>query len=180
MKHLKTLAKCSVVVIAGIILANYPDEIRTGEVGLLVIGNAEDCYREPYKCPADVWTDGIGNTNDVVLGRKLSDEEIAERWKDNIKIAENCVNRWANGKELSQGAFEAAVSITFNVGCSKLKQATLFKYARMGDINLMCNQFPRWVYSQGKVLPGLVKRRNVEKALCLGLIKSPEQLSAYR
>lgn len=56
-------AICSVAVIIGPVLSN--GEVKTSRAGLELIGNAEGCRRDPYKCPADVWTDGIGNTHGV-------------------------------------------------------------------------------------------------------------------
>ena len=171
MKHKKKIIVCSVAAIIGLVIQFYPDEIRTKEKGLEIIGNAEGCVRNPYTCPADILTVGIGSTElsglPIKRNRIYSDKEIAERWVNDIQVAEQCVNRWANGNALPQGAFEAATSITFNVGCSKLKHSTLFKYAKQGNIQAMCNEFPRWKYSGGKVLKGLVVRREKERALCL-------------
>lgn len=170
MKHVKKITACSVAMIIAVVMSDYSNEIRTGERGLEIIGNAEGCAREPYRCPADVLTVGIGSTelSGLPIERKrYSDEEIAKRWVNDIKVAEKCVNNWANGKNLPQGAFEATVSITFNVGCSKLKYSTLFKHAKNGDIQAMCDQFPRWKYANGKVLRGLEIRRQKERELCL-------------
>ncbi|MFC1079600.1 lysozyme [Pasteurella multocida] len=170
MKHAKKITACSIAMIIAVVMSDYSNEIRTGERGLEIIGNAEGCAREPYRCPADVLTVGIGSTELSGLQierKKYSDEEIAQRWVNDIKVAEKCVNDWANGKNLPQGAFEAIVSITFNVGCSKLKHSTLFKHAKNGDIQAMCDQFPRWKYANGKVLRGLEIRRQKERELCL-------------
>lgn len=171
MKYKKTLATCGVVTIIGLVYQLFPGEIRTSQAGLEIIGNAEGCRRDPYICPAGVLTVGIGSTEaggeKIDQKKRYTEKEIADRWKDDIKDAEACVNRFANGAELPQGAFDAAVSITFNVGCGAMKRSTLFKYASQGNITAMCNQFPRWVYANGKKLRGLEIRREKEKALCL-------------
>ncbi|WP_424410071.1 lysozyme [Pasteurella sp. PK-2025] len=170
MKHAKKLAVCVVASIIAIVLSKNNGQIRTGQRGLEIIGNAEGCMLEPYKCPADVLTVGIGSTelSGLQIERKrYSDEEIAERWVHDIQVAEKCVNDWANGESLPQGAFEAVTSLAFNVGCGKLKYSTLFKHARNGNIKAMCDQFPRWKYSGGKVLRGLEIRRQKERELCL-------------
>mgnify|MGYP001741136935 CR=1 FL=1 len=57
---------------------------------------------------------------------------------------------------------------TFNVGCGRLKNSTLFKMARKGYSKAMCGQFERWIYANGVPLKGLIERRQKEKALCLG------------
>lgn len=162
---------CSVSAIIGVVMMNHSDEIRTTEKGLEIIGNAEGCRRDAYKCPADVITIGIGSTESsgekIDINRKYSDEEIAERWVKDLKIAENCVNRFGNGEKMPQGAFEAMTSITFNVGCGTMRKSTLFRMANQGYTPQMCEQFPRWVYAGGRKLRGLEIRREKEKALCL-------------
>ena len=54
------LGVCSVLAVIGIMYTNFGDEIRLSPAGAEIIGNAEGCRREPYKCPADVLTVGIG------------------------------------------------------------------------------------------------------------------------
>ncbi|MDP8184392.1 lysozyme [Phocoenobacter skyensis] len=173
-KHLKKIGVCSVLTIIGIVMTNYSDEIRTTQRGMEIIGQAEGCRKYPYKCPAGVLTVGIGSTEasgNLIKRKVYTLEEIAERWKNDIKIAEDCVNEYANGEKLSQGAFEAATSITFNVGCGRMKRSTLFKYARAGKIKAMCNEFTKWKYSNGRILNGLVIRRGKERKLCLADLK---------
>ena len=161
---------CSVTVVIGIVVAKYGSTIRTSEQGLLLIGNAEGCQQQPYQCPADVLTVGIGSTQAVekIQPKKIySLEEIARLYAKGIEQAEQCVNRYANGQKMPQGAFDALTSITFNVGCGKLKDSALFKLARTGYTPKMCDQFERWIYAGGKPLKGLQIRRAKEKALCL-------------
>lgn len=165
-KKIATSAICSVPIIIGIVITNYSDEIRTSEAGLEIIGNAESCIREPYYCPANILTVGIGSTGN--LEQKIySDEEIAKRWVDDIKTAELCVNRYADGVHLPQSVFDAVTSITFNVGCTKMRTSTMYKHLNTGDYKLACNEFPRWNKAGGKVLNGLMIRREKEMGLCL-------------
>ncbi|NUF50485.1 lysozyme [Gilliamella sp. ESL0250] len=173
-KRIANSAICSVAVIIGIVIANYSDEIRTSKAGLEIIGNAESCVREPYYCPANVLTVGIGSTGNIQQ-KVYTDEEIAKRWVDDIKTAEMCVNRYANGFHLSQPIFDAVTSITFNVGCSKMRTSTMYKHLNNGDYKAACNEFPRWNKVGGKVLNGLVIRREKEKALCLSYASSSLQ-----
>ncbi|MCX8726976.1 lysozyme [Gilliamella sp. B2838] len=166
-KRIANSAICSVAVIISIVLANYSSEIRTSKAGLEIIGNAESCIREPYLCPANVLTVGIGSTTGNIENRYYSDDEIAQRWVDDIKTAERCVNRYAKGFHLPQSVFDAVTSITFNVGCAKIRTSTMYKYLNTGDYKAACNEFPRWNKAGGKELNGLVIRREKEKALCL-------------
>ncbi|WP_315707415.1 lysozyme [Brenneria uluponensis] len=156
---------CSVMTIIAIVVSN--GQVRTNERGLELIGNAESCRRDPYVCPAGILTDGIGNTHGVVDGARKTDQQIAADWQKNILDAERCVDRYANGKKLPDGAFSAASSIAFNAGCQTMQKSTMFQLFRAGNIHAACEQFPRWVYGGGKKLPGLVVRRDKERTLCL-------------
>ncbi|WP_373463134.1 lysozyme [Mergibacter septicus] len=153
------------------ILTDHHKEISTSQAGLELIGNAEGCRKAPYFCPANILTVGIGTTESIGIkieqNRTYTEKEIAEFYTKGIKQAEDCVNRFGNGRNMPQGAFDAMTSITFNLGCSKMKHSTLFTMAMNGYTPRMCDQFPRWVYANGKKLAGLVKRREKEKALCL-------------
>nr|DAY31451.1 MAG TPA: lysozyme [Caudoviricetes sp.] len=162
---------CAVSAVVGLVIATHGNEIRTSEKGLLLIGNAEGCQQKPYQCPADVLTVGIGTTEAVekIESNKIYTlQEIADLYAKGIKQAEKCVNSYASGQTMPQGAFDALVSITFNAGCGKLKNSTLFKMARKGYSKVMCSQFERWIYANGIPLKGLIERRQKEKALCLG------------
>lgn len=169
-KAIKSIKYCSVGAVLAIVVNQFGNEIRTSPNGLALIGNAEGCVQQPYQCPNDVLTVGIGSTaagGQAIERRQYSLQEIAGRWVNDIKIAERCVNRYANGGNMPQGAFDALTSITFNIGCAKLQNSTLFKMARQGYTPAMCDQFSRWVYFAGQPSTGLIKRRAQERALCL-------------
>lgn len=165
------LGICSVISIIAVMYTSYGDEIRLSPAGAEIIGNAEGCRREPYKCPADVLTVGIGSTEysglPIEPKRIYTDLEIAERWKNDIQVAEKCVNQYGNGRNLPQSVFDAATSITFNVGCGAMRKSTMFKYLNAGKYVQACNELSRWTRAGGRVLPGLVSRREKEKQLCL-------------
>ena len=166
----KVIKYCSVTAVIAIVLSQFGSEIKISQKGLELIGNAEGCVQQPYQCPNDVLTVGIGSTaagGQEIERRQYSLQEIAGRWVNDIKIAERCVNRYANGGNMPQGAFDALTSITFNVGCAKLQNSTLFKLARQGYTPAMCDQFPRWIYIAGQKSNGLIQRRNKERTLCL-------------
>ncbi|OOS00655.1 glycoside hydrolase [Canicola haemoglobinophilus] len=165
-------AICSVATIIALVKTTHQD-LRISQQGLEIIGQAEGCRRDPYHCPADVLTVGIGSTaasgEPINPQKRYNDTEIAQRWAHDLRRAEQCVNQYGNGKNLPQGAFDALVSLTFNVGCGKMQKSTLFKQAQQGFKPQMCQQFDRWVYAGGQKLNGLIKRRAKEKVLCLGL-----------
>ncbi|THA14541.1 lysozyme [Rodentibacter pneumotropicus] len=144
-----------------------------------MIVNLEGCTRNPYKCPADVWTNGVGNTHNVDKTKILTIDEVAQDLRHNIKEAENCINADFNGRKMNQRQYDAMVSLAFNVGCGNIKhyyspskgrtlQTTLHKASQAENWALMCNRITDFNRSGGKVLKGLKLRREKEKALCLG------------
>lgn len=141
--------------------------------------NLEGCVRNPYKCPADVWTNGVGNTHNVDKNNVLTIDEVAADLRKNIKDAENCINADFNGRKMNQGQYDAMVSLAFNLGCGNIKRyyskkhritlpTTIYGAARAENWVLMCNHIPDFVRSGGKVMKGLQVRRAKEKAMCLG------------
>lgn len=156
---------CSVATIIAIVM--NAGHVRTNEWGLELIGNAESCRRDPYVCPAGVLTDGMGNTHGVKRGTVKTDQQIAAEWEKNILEAESCVNRYGNGRNLTDDTFSSAVSVTFRAGCGNMRSSTMFSLFRSGDITAACYQFKRWVWGGGRILPGLVTRAGNEEALCL-------------
>ena len=163
-----TATACAVSAIIGIVLSyGSSSGIRTNKEGLELIGNAESCRRDPYYCPAKVLTAGIGSTTGIQRNHNYSDQEMADMWMTDLRIAEKCVNQYANGAKMNDNQFSAITSFAFNAGCGNLKSSTLARYAMREQWGDMCNQLPRWDKAGGKQLPGLTARRAKERILCL-------------
>lgn len=165
---------CSIAAAIAVVIAH--GVARTNEAGLEIIGDAEGCRKDPYICPAGVPTDGIGNTHNVHAGKTR--DQIAADWEKNILFAEKCVNAQFRGRDMPDNAFSAMTSAAFNMGCGSLTkyysparkayfETSIHKYANKGDWAMMCNHLPDFVNGGGEKLPGLVIRREKEKALCL-------------
>ena len=114
-----------------------------------------------YKDSVGVWTIGVGHTNGVRQGQAITKEQAMTLLKGDLLPCENFVN---SIKEIdTQGKFDALVDFAFNLGIEALRKSTLLKLilakAEESDIK---NQFLRWNKAVGRVLSGLVKRRNWE------------------
>jgi lysozyme len=113
-----------------------------------------------------------GVTKGVQLGQKYSEPECKLRTAQalieiGVGIAP-CLP-----EELPQNTRAAFTSISYNIGVSAFCNSTMSRLARQGDLMGACNQISRWVTAAGQVWPGLVKRRDYERQLCLsGLIRS--------
>lgn len=138
----------------------------TSQAGIDLIKSFEDCRLTAYQDSVGVWTIGYGHTNGVYAGMTITQAQAEEFLRSDLKTAENAVN----GKvtyPITQNMFDALVSLTFNIGTGNFGSSTLLKKLNQGDINGAANEFDRWVYAGGKVEPGLVSRRAVEKEMFL-------------
>ncbi|KFZ24009.1 hypothetical protein V502_01491 [Pseudogymnoascus sp. VKM F-4520 (FW-2644)] len=82
--------------------------------------------------------------------------------------AEKCVTAMVNSKvTLNANEYGALVSLAFNVGCGAMQSSSLVKRLNNGEKASVVYpvEFPKWVHGNGKVLPGLVRRRKAEVAL---------------
>ncbi|EMF02963.1 lysozyme [Serratia marcescens] len=169
---------CSVSVIIGLALSQADDftsangnPLRFSKAAMEVMGNAEGCRRDPYLCPAKIITQGIGHTGKGVAAvSQASDQQIAKWFAEDQLAAQNCIEVNVErklGKKLSQGVFDGIGSFIFNVGCGQFTRSTMYRYLLAEETVAACEQLPRWVYAGKTVLPGLVTRREKEKALCL-------------
>ena len=114
-----------------------------------------------YRDAGGVLTIGYGHTKGVREG-----DRISEYWANEL-LAEDVAHTATAVKELkvarTEGQLDALTSLAFNIGIDALKQSTLLRVIRAGGSKAdIKREFKRWVYCQGKVLPGLVKRREWE------------------
>jgi len=137
---------------------------KINEAGLQIIKESEGCYLTAYKCPAGVWTIGYGHTQNVKQGMSITQAQADTYLKQDVVSFEKSVTNEVK-VALSSNQFSALVSFTFNVGTGSLRSSTLLKKLNQGDYKGAADEFPRWNKGGGKVLPGLVTRRNKEKAL---------------
>lgn len=138
--------------------------MRTSRRGIELIKAHEGLRLNAYLCPAGVPTIGYGHTHGVKMGDRITADQAEKFLIGDLATAEREVNRY--GFELTQNQFDALVSFVFNVGAGNFRSSTVLKRlkANPNDPDI-ANQFKRWVYGGGKVLPGLVRRRKEEAEL---------------
>ena len=147
--------------------------MRIGKKGLALIKEFEGCKLQSYKCPAGVWTIGIGSTRyadgtPVKANQALPGEAAAlHLLAQTLAPYEYAVN--AIGKPLTQNEYDALVCLCYNIGSGNLASSTLVKMLKAGDSKAeVAKQFLRWNKAAGKELAGLTRRRNAEAELFLG------------
>lgn len=126
-----------------------------------MIKKYEGCRLEAYLCPANVWTIGYGHTGaDVYKGKKITEPAAAALLADDLKRFEKAVLQ--TGLPLSQNQFDGLVSFTYNCGAGNLKKLIKGRnHAQIAEAMLL------YTKAAGRELPGLVKRRQEERALFL-------------
>ncbi len=138
--------------------------MKTSHKGIELIKQHEGLRLQAYKCPGGVWTIGYGHTKDVSSGMSIDRTTADELLKDDLRTCEDCLN--SLNLSVNQNQFDALVSFIFNVGIGNFKKSTLLLKVRINpDDNSIMDEFLKWVYSRGKVLPGLQRRRLAEVKL---------------
>jgi len=140
--------------------------MKTSQQGIDFIKRHEALRLHAYKDAVGVWTIGYGHTLAAKQGMVITEEEAERLLIQDLKAVEDEVNRYL--LPLKQHQFDSLTSFVFNVGVGAFRKSTLLKLLKM-DVNHpdITNQFNRWVYGGGKILPGLVRRRKEEANLYL-------------
>lgn len=124
----------------------------------------------PYRCPAGVWTIGLGSTRDshgypvlpttpqvtIAEARTLALRDMAVAF---TAVAHDVKVRL----DVNQEA--ALTDFVYNLGAGAFKSSTLLRDINSGNMAAAEAQFDLWDHSGGKVLAGLLRRRNAELAL---------------
>jgi GH24 family phage-related lysozyme (muramidase) len=149
-----------------------------------MIKHHEGVRVRPYRCPALLWTIGVGHVIDPnhikVPFEERRNLPIPDGWDriltrlqvdallvQDLDRFERGVARLCPPALNSQGVFDALVSFSFNVGLGNLQRSGLRMKTNRGEYLEAADEFLKWTKAGGKVLAGLVKRRNDERALYL-------------
>ena len=170
--------------------------MKLSKAGEDLMHKYEGFRSRPYLCPAHIHTIGFGHVlyqeqirlpmvrppgktkEDIPMIRKeypLKPEdnrvwtktEINELFHADVRTFERGVLRLVPGVVGRQGSFDALISFAFNAGLGNLQRSTIRMKANRGDWEGAAEAFMMWTKGGGKVLPGLVKRREAEIALFL-------------
>ena len=138
--------------------------MKTSPKGIALIKEFEGLRLKAYKCPGGVWTIGYGHTAGVKSGMVITEAQAEEYLKADLIVFERYLN--GLGLALNQNQFDALVSFIYNVGTGNFSNSTLLRKVRANpQDNSIMDEFLRWVYSKGRVLPGLQRRRLAEMKL---------------
>jgi len=141
--------------------------MNISQEGLSLIKKFEGCELEAYKCAAGVLTIGYGSTKGVKEGDTITQEEADKLLLHEMKEYEGYINNNVT-VDLKQNQFDALVSWVFNLGPANLKASTMLKVLNNKEYDDVPAQIKRWNKAGGKVLQGLIRRREAEALLFEG------------
>jgi lysozyme len=143
-------------------MANY----KIGKKGLDLIKSFEGLRLTSYLCAANVITIGYGSTGKHVKKGMVITEDYANRLLlEDVSRFEKAVNKMVTSK-INQNMFDALVSFAFNLGEGALQKSTLLKKVNANpEDKAIALEFAKWNKAGGKVLNGLVRRREAESKL---------------
>ena len=157
--------------------------MKTSVEGVLLVEHFEQCALVSYPDPKTggaPWTNGWGATGpDIGPGLIWSQQQADDRLAADLAAREKIVAD-AVHVPLTQGQFDALVSIVFNVGAGspqrdgivRLKSgrpSTLLAKLAAGDYDGARGQFALWCSPGSNVELGLRRRRRAEQGLWDGL-----------
>ena len=114
-----------------------------------------------------VWTIGYGHTDYVEPGDTCTEQEAEEFLRQDVQEAAGAIDDFVD-VEMTQPMYDALVSWAYNCGREAVKNSTLVRLLNAGHSKeVVAAQLPRWHKDNGKVVPGLTRRREAERVLFL-------------
>jgi GH24 family phage-related lysozyme (muramidase) len=126
-------------------------------------------YPDPGSSDGNPWTIGYGSTGpDIRKGLVWSASQAHARFVADIRRFEDQVEKALQGAPTTQAQFDALVHFAYNVGVHALSKSTLLRLHKAGHFDAAAREFGRWNKNDGRVMPGLTKRRGQEAAMYRG------------
>lgn len=139
------------------------------DIGVEALTGFEGYSPVVYKDSAGYDTIGIGHL--IRLGEKfkipMMPAEAAELLKKDVKPALGAVNRYSY-VDLFQHQADALTSFTFNLGSGTLKKSSVIRYVNEEEHEKVPDALRKYNKAGGKVVNGLVKRRDMEAKMYEG------------
>ena len=148
--------------------------MNVSKAAIALIKHHEGVRSRPYRCPANLWTVGVGH----LIGdgkhlpdswnRTFSQEEIDGILKSDLRRFELGVHKMLPNVPLRQCEFDCLVSFAFNLGLGTFQRSTLRQALLRGNKKAAMESLVKYCRAGGKILRGLQIRRLDEKALFEG------------
>lgn len=133
-------------------------------VGLALSEGYTDRAVQPL--PGDKWTYGFGTTEGVKPGDTITPPKALARKLRDVQVFEGAIKRCVQ-VPLSQGEYDAYVSLAYNIGADAFCKSTLVRLLNAGQYAEACKQILRWDRFKGQSVRGLTLRRQREYETCI-------------
>jgi lysozyme len=130
----------------------------------------EGLYLSPYLCPAGVPTIGFGATyyedgtrvtlHDAPITRERAEAMLL--WMVRKVYLPAVIKLCPGAISENPGRVAALIDWTFNLGAGMLRSSTLRKKVNAGDWDAVPSEIRKWNKAGGRVLKGLMIRREAE------------------
>jgi lysozyme len=148
--------------------------VNVSKAAIALIKHHEGVRSRPYRCPANLWTVGVGHL--IGDGKSLPDswnrtfsqEEIDGILKSDLRRFELGVSKMLPNVPLRQHEFDAIISFCFNLGLGCFQRSTIRQALLRGDKTQAMESLVKYCRAGGKILRGLQLRRLDERALFEG------------
>jgi|TARA_R100000329_G_C7509652_1_gene179457 lysozyme len=141
--------------------------MKISEEGKALIKKFEGCELKAYRCPAGKLTIGYGHVKNVKEGDEWTQEKAEQMLNKELKEYEGYINDYVQAP-LLQCQFDALVAWIYNLGPTNFRTSTLRKKLEPETMDEVPREIRRWNKANGKVLDGLVRRREAEALLFQG------------
>jgi lysozyme len=139
--------------------------MEINQSGITLLKSFESCKLTAYLDSVGIPTLGWGSVgSDIKLGCTWTQEQADNRLNGRLDALEHELNDNLL-VSLNENQFSALICLAYNIGFTALLRSRLFSFVNNSDFEAAANQFCQWVHAGGVELPGLVRRREAEKAL---------------
>lgn len=142
--------------------------MKISAAGKALIKSFEGCRLSAYLDSVGVPTIAWGRTKDVKMGDTCTQEQADAWFDEEMPEYEGYINDSVT-VPLEQHQFDALTSFVYNLGPASLRHSTLLLKLNQGNYIVAADEFPKWNRAGGKVLAGLTRRRQAERAMFIGL-----------
>jgi lysozyme len=145
--------------------------VKVSDHAIKLIKHHEGVRNRPYRCPAGLWTVGVGHligdgkSLPESWNRTFSKEEIDALLIRDLNRFERGISKMLPNVPLRQCEFDCLVSFAFNLGLGTFQRSTLRQALLRGDKKAAMESLVKYCRAGGKILRGLQIRRLDEKAL---------------
>lgn len=139
-----------------------------GMLAVAVVGGFEGLRTNAYRDVIGIPTICFGETRGVKMGDSYTVDECKAMLGDGLAEFETGMRNCLTAPDrIPDKPYVAFLSLSYNIGTGAFCRSTVARKANAGDLRGACDAILAWNKAGGRVIAGLVKRRQKEHAMCL-------------